>query len=258
MDEEYFALMENNTWDLVPLPKGRKLVRCRWIYRTKIAVDGEISKYKAQLITKGYSQIWDCCTTFLGLEVSQSTSRIKMAQFKYASDLLVCFQMIECKPITFPFLLGIRFEDAGTTSLVDSTLYRQLVGSLLYLTHTQLDISFLVGVFSRYMQKPHELHWKDAKRILRYVKGTSSFGIFYVADCPLSLIGYTDSNWVGDGTDRKSTSGYVFNFSSGPFYWSNKNKSMISLSTAEAEYRGTVNAATHAVWLHGLLSEFGI
>jgi hypothetical protein len=73
---------------------------------------------------------------FLGLEVSQSTSGIKMAQSKYASDLLVCFQMTECKPAASPFLLGVRFEDAGTTPLVDSTLYRQLVGSLLYLTHT--------------------------------------------------------------------------------------------------------------------------
>jgi hypothetical protein len=90
------------------------------------------------------------------------------------------------------------------------------------------------------------------------VKGTPSFGIFYVADCPLSLIGYTDSDWAGDGTDCKSTSGYVFSFGSGPFYWSSKKQSTISLSTVEAEYRGAVNAATQAVWLQGLLSEFGI
>ena len=61
---------------------------------------------------------------FLGLEVSQSTSRIKMAQSKYASDLLVLFQMTECKTTSSPFLSGVRFEDAGTTPFVDSTLYR--------------------------------------------------------------------------------------------------------------------------------------
>jgi hypothetical protein len=66
--------------------------------------------------------------------------------------------MTEFKPKTSPFLSGVRFEDAGTTPLVDSTLYRQLVGSLLYLTHTRPDISFVVGVCSRYMQEPHELH----------------------------------------------------------------------------------------------------
>lgn len=195
---------------------------------------------------------------FLGLEVSQSSSGIKMAQCKYASDLLIHFQMIECKPATSPFLSGIRFEDACTTPLVDSTLYRQLVGSLLYLTHTRPDISYAVGVCSRYMKEPHELHWKATKRILRYVKITSSFGIFYAADCPLSLIGYIDSDWVGDGSDRKSTSGYVFNFSSSPFFWSSKKQSTIALSTTEAEYRGAANAATQVVWLQGLISEFGI
>jgi hypothetical protein len=91
---------------------------------------------------------------FLGLEVSQSTSGINMAQSKYASDLLVHFQMTECKPAASPFLSGVRFEDVGTTPLVDSTLYRQLVGSLLYLTHTQPDISFAVGVIQNRIQKP--------------------------------------------------------------------------------------------------------
>jgi hypothetical protein len=108
------------------------------------------------------------------------------------------------------------------------------------------------------MQEPHELHWNVAKRILRYVKGTPSFGIFYAIDCPLSLIGYTDSDWAGDGIDRKSTSGYVFSFGSGPFCWSSKKQSTIALSTVEAEYGGAVNATTQAVWLQGLLSEFGI
>ena len=67
------------------------------------------------------------------------------------------------------------------------------------------------------MQEPHELHWKDAKIIVLYVKGTSSFGIFYAADCSLSLIGYTDFDRAGNVTDRKSTSGYVFSFGLGPF-----------------------------------------
>lgn len=108
------------------------------------------------------------------------------------------------------------------------------------------------------MQQPHDLHQKFANRILRYVKGTSSFGIFYAADYPLSLIGYTDFDQAGDGIDRTSNSGYVFSFGLGPFFWSSKNQSTISLSTAEAEYRGAVSPATQVVWLQGLLSEIGI
>jgi len=88
---------------------------------------------------------------FLGLEVSQYTSGIKMAQAKYALDLLDRFQMIECKPIGSHFLSSDRLGDGVTTLLVDSTLYRQLVGSLLYLTDTRPDISYVVSVVSRYM-----------------------------------------------------------------------------------------------------------
>jgi hypothetical protein len=152
--------------------------------------------------------------------------------------------MTECKPVGSPFLSGVRLEDEVTTPLVDSTLYRQLVGNLLYLTHTRLDLSYAVSVASMYRQEPHELHWKAAKRILRYVKGTPNFGIYYATDCPLSLVGYTDSDWASDGTDRKSTSGYVFSFGSGPLCWSSKKHATIALSTAKAEYRGEVNAAT--------------
>ena len=108
------------------------------------------------------------------------------------------------------------------------------------------------------MHEPHQLHWKAAKRILRYVKGTSSFGIFYATHCPHSLIGYTNFDWVGDGTNFKCTSGYVFNFGSGPFCWYSKKQSMIALSTTDAKYRVAVNATTQAVWLQGLLSTFDI
>ena len=92
------------------------------------------------------------------------------------------------------------------------------------------------------MQEPHELHWKATKRILIYVKGTSSFGIFYAAGCPLSLIGYTDSDWDGNGTEHKSTSSYVFSFGSGPIFQSRKKQSTITLSTAKAEYRVAVTS----------------
>jgi hypothetical protein len=77
--------------------------------------------------------------------------------------------MTNCNSAPTPFLSGVKIEDGGTTPLVDNTLYRKLVGILLYLTHSKPDLSYAVGTVSRFMQEPHELHWKAVKRILRYV-----------------------------------------------------------------------------------------
>jgi hypothetical protein len=106
---------------------------------------------------------------FLELETSQDASSIKMYQAKYEQVLLERFHMTDCKSTPTPFLLGVRIEDGEETPLVDITWYRQLVGILLYLTHSRLELSYAVGEISRFMQEPHELHWKAAKHILRYV-----------------------------------------------------------------------------------------
>jgi hypothetical protein len=106
---------------------------------------------------------------FLGIEISQDASSIKLSQAKYVRDLLDRFHMTKCNSAPTPFLSGIRLEDGGDTPLVHNTLYRQLVGSLRYLTHTHSNISYAVGAVSRYMEAPHDLHWKSYKCILRYV-----------------------------------------------------------------------------------------
>ena len=88
--------------------------------------------------------------------------------------------------------------------------------------------------------------------------GTREFGIPYSANAQLDLIGFIDSDWVGDSTNMKYTSIFVFMLGSGPICWSSKKQVALSLSLAEAEYRGAVNAAIQEVWLHGILIEFGI
>ena len=106
---------------------------------------------------------------FLGLEISKDASGIKLSQAKYARYLLERFHMTDCKSTLNPFLSGVKLEDGRETPLVDNKLYRQLVGSLLYLTHSKPYLSYAIGAVSRFMQEPRELHWKAAKLILRYV-----------------------------------------------------------------------------------------
>eukprot|EP00253_Pinus_taeda_P035813 PITA_35813 len=108
---------------------------------------------------------------FLGVQVLQSKEGISLSQSKYACDILRHFHMEDCKPAPSPFQSGVKLSVSCTSPEVDATLYRQLVGKLLYLTHTRPDLSFAVGLVARFMQNPRESHWKAAKRILRYVRG---------------------------------------------------------------------------------------
>eukprot|EP00253_Pinus_taeda_P001426 PITA_01426 len=373
MNDEYRSLLTDDTWDLVPLPKGRKLVRCKWVYRAKFGPDEKVDKHKARLVAKGFSQVegidytetfspvakmnsirlvlslaasfkWEvhrwmlnlpsCMGTcmkksiwsnllalykqipalchsdntvytkkvgksliilvlyvdnliltgsdpnlinhvksslkkqfemtdlrhlhyFLGLQVLQSKQGISLSQSKYACNLLRHFHMEDCKLAPSPFQSGVKLSVTCTSPEVDATLYHQLVGKLLYLTHTHPDLSFVVGLVARFMQNPRESQWKAAKRILRYVRGTVQFGIHYSAEASPLLVGFTDSDWAGGPDDRKSIAGYVFTLGSGPITWACKEQAAISLSLAEAEYRGVVEASKEALWLRQILSEFG-
>jgi hypothetical protein len=109
---------------------------------------------------------------FLGLQVLQTNEGIFLSHYKYACDLLHRFHMDDYKTYPSPFQYGVNITTTFTSSEVDATLYCHLVGSLLYLNHTHIDISFVVGLVSQYMKTPHEIHWKEDKRILRYVQGT--------------------------------------------------------------------------------------
>ena len=95
-----------------------------------------------------------------------------ITQSKYDSEIVNKFSMVYCNAAPFPFLSGISLEEGNSTPEVDSTVYGKLTGILLYLTHSRPDICYAMSAVSRYMQQSHELHWREAKRILWYVQGT--------------------------------------------------------------------------------------
>ena len=94
--------------------------------------------------------------------------------------------------------------------MVDATVYRQLIGSLMYPVNTKSDICFVMNTLSQYMVEPRSVHMVGAKHVLRYIDGTVDYGLDYVRGDGISLVGYTDSDWVGCAIDRKSTSGCCF------------------------------------------------
>jgi hypothetical protein len=138
---------------------------------------------------------------------------------------------------------------------VDPTIFRSLVGSLRYLTCTRLDILYGVGLVSCHMESPTITHFKTAKRILRYVKGTIDFDLLYQSSNEFKLVGYSDSDWGGDVDDKKSTIGFVFYLGSSAFTLSSKKQPIVTLSTYEAEYVAATSSVCHAVWYRKLLKE---
>jgi hypothetical protein len=174
---------------------------------------------------------------------------------KYATNLLTCFHMSDCNPSPTPFQFGVKLTMECTTPLVDATLYHQFVTSLLYLKHNMLDIYFVINMVFRFMQKPHETRWQETKRILRYLKGTMSYGVFYLSSATILLLGYTDSDWVGDSLDRRFSAPYLFQCGLGPISWSSKKVKTLALSSCEAEYKATKEEAEEAILLRHFLTD---
>ncbi|XP_045791716.1 uncharacterized mitochondrial protein AtMg00810-like [Trifolium pratense] len=190
---------------------------------------------------------------FLGIEILQKSEGIFICQRKYATDILKKFTMSESKPVNCPIVPGSKINRDVNGAAVDDTYFKKIVGCLMYLTATRPDIMFSVSLISRYMSKPTELHLQAAKRILRYLKGTTSYGIFYKKGGETDLLAFTDSDYAGDEEDSKSTSGYVFFLSSGAVSWMSKKQPIVTLSTTEAEFVAAATSACQAVWMRRIL-----
>ncbi|KAK2968675.1 hypothetical protein RJ640_001578 [Escallonia rubra] len=192
---------------------------------------------------------------FLGIEVKQSAAGIFISQKKYVQEILDRFQMKNCNSVSTPTEFGLKLSKDQGGKQVNSTLYKQIVGSLMYLTTTRPDIMYSVSLISRYMENPTELHLLAAKRIFRYLKGTIDFGLLYKKGEKSYLIGFTDSDYAGDIDDWKSTSGYAFMLGSGAVSWSSKKQPIVTLSTTEAEFVAATSCACQAIWLRKILEE---
>lgn len=131
---------------------------------------------------------------------------------------------------------------------MDATEYRRIIGSLRYLLHTRPDLSYAVGVASRFMERPTVMHFKAVKQILRYIKGTMDYGLVYTAGTgALKITGYTDSDLAGDLDDRRSTGGMVFYINQSLVAWSSQKQKTVALSSCEAEFMAATTAACQAL-----------
>uniref|UniRef100_A0A2N9GWD9 Integrase catalytic domain-containing protein n=1 Tax=Fagus sylvatica TaxID=28930 RepID=A0A2N9GWD9_FAGSY len=194
---------------------------------------------------------------FLGLEVTYSSDGYYLSQAKYASDLFSKAGLTDSKTVFTPLELNVKLNTTDGEPLSDATLYRQLVGSLVYLTVTRPDLAYDVHLVSQFMSAPRSTHYAVVLRILRYIKGTLFYGLHFSAQSSLELRAYADADWAGDPTDRRSTTNCCFLLGSFLISWCSKKQSVVARSSTEAEYRALADATSELLWLRWLLADMG-
>jgi hypothetical protein len=235
--------------------RGKILIVCLYVDDLIFTGDLSVDDFKNAMKTEFEMTDLGLMKYFLGIEVDQSDDGIFICQTNYANEVLKRFRMLNFKPTATPIATDIKLSKYDEGSYVDPTLYKRLVGSLMYLTTTRPDIMFAVSLISRFMETPKSTHWKVGKRILRYVAGTIDFGIRYTSSLNFELIGYTDSDFAGSIDDRKNTSRYVFSLGSGVVAWASKKQPIVTLFSTEVEYVATAVAVCQVVWMRRVLNE---
>ena len=195
---------------------------------------------------------------FLGIEVSSSADGYYLTQAKYTSDLISRANITDSKIVDTPIEYNCRLNSHDGESLSDATLYRQLVGSLIYLTVTRPDISYAVHIVNQFMAAPRSPHYAAVLRILRYLKGTIFDGLHFSSHSSLTLQAYSDADWAGDPTDRRSTTGYYFMLGDSLISWRSKKQTVVARSSTEAEYRALGATTVELIRLRWLLQDLGI
>ena len=409
MDEEMRALLENNTWEIIDLPDGKKSVSCRWVYTIKCKEDGSLDRYKARLVARGYTQTYgidyqetfapvakintirilislavnldwplnqydiknaflhgdlreeiymdlppgygstrdsrkvcklkkalyglkqsprawfgkftlamktlgyrqcngehtlfykhasrglvtilivyvdDIIITgnnleelrnletqldknfrvkklgplkyFLGIEFARSSEGILMTQQKYILELLEQTKHLNCHVSDTPIEVNHKLKISEDDPRVEPLSYQEIVGKLVYLSHTRPDICYAVNVLSQFMHSPRTTHFQALYKVLRYLKGTTGLGIAYRKTGKLDLNLYTDSDFAGSRVDYRSTTGYCTILGGNLVTWRSKKQSVVSKSSTEAEFRAMSKGIDEVMWIKHMLDELRV
>ncbi|KAJ9558388.1 LOW QUALITY PROTEIN: hypothetical protein OSB04_013002 [Centaurea solstitialis] len=197
-------------------------------------------------------------TLFLGLQIKQSEKGIFINQGKYVHEMLKKFDLTSCTPMKTPMAPPLSLDKDSKGKPVDVTLYRGMIGSLLYLTASRPDIMYSTCLCARYQAEPKESHLTAVKRIFRYLKGTPNLGLWYSKDSGFDLTTYSDSDFAGCKIDRKSTTGGCHLLGGKLVSWTNKKQNSVSTSTAEAEYVAAGIFCAQVLWLRNQLQDYDI
>ncbi|XP_050945199.1 uncharacterized mitochondrial protein AtMg00810-like [Cucumis melo] len=273
MNDELQALGKTHTWDYVDLPPGKRLIGYKWIYKIKTHSDavaaakqwpflymdvknallnGTLSEVVYMKPPPGtsppphktisdlqhylgqYFEMKDLgfLNYFLGLEVSRRSDGYLLSQAKYVSDLLVRSGITDSNITSTPLDPNIHLTPYDGVPLEGVSR----------LTVSRLDITYVVHIVSQFMAAPRTIHFTSVLRILRYIKGILGHGLQFSSQSSLVLSSYSDADWTGDPTDRRSIISYCFYLGDSLISWRSKKQSVVSRSSTELEYRALADA----------------
>ena len=220
--------------------------------------------FKTALLTRFAGTDDGPVTRYVGIDVYRDANHIHLSQESLALELLERFDMLDCNPCSTPMDAGTLLLESDRPSTPDVALrrtYQECVGTLQFLaTWTRPDLQFCTNELSKHMSNPGIKHWHAAKRVLRYLKGTSSLGLTYSRGLSNRnrLIAYADADWATCPETRRSVSGYVVLLNGAAIAWKSKKQGAVATSTSEAEFVSASKAADELVWERRILADLNL
>lgn len=201
-------------------------------------------------------------THYLGMEVKSKDGCIYLNQCEYIKELIKSFGLEKAHPQPTPLPTGLMVDDLPDSTIITRE-YQRGTGKLQWLAvKTRPDIAEAACLLARFNTAPTKKCWNALLHVIRYLKGTIDEGLIYYPRTQRTVTaqprGFSDSNWAGPNSDRKSIGGYIFLFGGSPISWQSKRQTCVATSSNEAEYMAGSEAAKEAVWLRRLCFEMGL
>ncbi|GJT75000.1 retrovirus-related pol polyprotein from transposon TNT 1-94 [Tanacetum coccineum] len=214
------------------------------------------NEFANQVTTKFKMSMMRQMSFFLGLKISQSPRGIFINQSKYASEIVKKYGLDSTDSVDTSMIENKKLDEDLQGKQVDATLYRGMIGSLMYPTAIRPDLNYVVCLCARYQAKPTEKHLQAVKRIFRYLNGTINMGLWYSKDTDMSLTAYVDADHVGCQDTRRSTSGSAQFLGDKLISWSSKKQKSIAISSTKAEYIALSGCCSQILWMRSQLTDF--
>nr|GEW71014.1 uncharacterized mitochondrial protein AtMg00810-like [Tanacetum cinerariifolium] len=211
----------------------------------------------SNMTTKFKMSIMGQMSFFLGLQISQSPRGIFLNQSKYALEIIRKYGFLTSDSVDTPMVEKNKLDEDLQETPVDATLYRGMIGSLMYLTSSRHDLIYAVCLCARYQAKPTEKHLNAVKRIFRYLKETINIGLWYSKDTDMSLPTYSDADHAGCQDTRCSTPGSAKFLGDKLVSWSFKKKKSTAISSTKAGYIFLSGCCAQILWMRSQLTDYG-